>query len=92
MFRILNRIVRITDKGLEYEADPRHVDLITSSLNLSESKPVSTPGVKNPEPDLEADKDPGDTDPKDLLELFCALTCDTESMKRIEQSSKQWKA
>ena len=30
--RILNRIVRITDVGLEYEADPRHVDLTTESL------------------------------------------------------------
>ena len=76
--RILNRIVRVTDRGLEYEADPRHVDLITESLDLVESKPVATPGVKNPDPSLEAEKsdeicDPG---PKDLLELFCALTAD----------------
>ena len=82
--RILNRIVRITENGLEYEADPRHVDLITESLDLAESKPVATPGVKNPDPALEAEKDPNDTDgPKDILDLFCALTSgDTLPLKK----------
>ena len=47
--RILNRCVRVTAKGLEYESDPRHVDLIAESLNLTESKAVATPGIKNPE-------------------------------------------
>ena len=54
--RILNRIVRITDTGLEYEADPRHVELISESLELNDCKPVSTPGVKNHAPDLESVK------------------------------------
>ena len=76
--RILNRIVRVTEHGLEYEADPRHVDLITSSLNLKESKPVTTPGVKNSEAHLEADKsNDEDCEPSNLLDLFCSLTCDT---------------
>ena len=77
--RILNRIVRITESGLEYEADPRRVDLITQSLDLENSKPVATPGVKNPDPGLEAEKCSGDDDtgPKDILELFCALTSDS---------------
>ena len=44
--RILNRIVRVNASGLEYEADPRHVELITESLELAGCKPVSTPGVK----------------------------------------------
>ena len=62
--RILNRIVRITDKGLEYEADPRHVELIVESLQLQDSKPVSSPGVKNPDSSTEAatkDDDPSST-------------------------------
>ena len=81
--RILNRIVRITESGLEYEADPRHVDLIVSSLNLHESKPVATPGVKNPVPELEAEKSNDDDDqPKDLLDLLCALTSDSPLAKR----------
>ena len=54
--RILNRIVRVNASGLEYEADPRHVELITESLELAGCKPVSTPGVKNPDPSLEPSK------------------------------------
>ena len=62
--RILNRIVRITDRGLEYEADPRHVELIVESLQLQDSKPVTSPGVKNPDSSTEAatkDDDPSST-------------------------------
>jgi hypothetical protein len=44
--RVLNRIVRIDDYGLRYEADPRHVELLARSLNLEQCKPVVTPGVK----------------------------------------------
>lgn len=82
--RILNRIVRITEQGLEYEADPRHVDLITQSLNLQHSKSVATPGVKNPDPGIEAEKCTGDDDdgPKDILDLFCALTSDNSSIPK----------
>ena len=46
--RILNRILRITPKGLEYEADPRHVELLAKALNLENCKPVATPGLKRP--------------------------------------------
>ena len=46
--RILNRIVRITDEGLMYEADPRHVELLAKSLGLQDCKPVATPGIKRP--------------------------------------------
>ena len=55
-FRILNRIVRVTKNGLEYEADPRHVELIAESLEIVDCKPVVTPGVKNPLPELESVK------------------------------------
>ena len=78
--RILNRIVRVTERGLEYEADPRHVDLIVQSLNLEKSKPVATPGTKNPDPGLETEKSHKDGGPKDILDLFCALTSDNGNM------------
>ena len=55
-FLILNRVVRITPDGLEYEADPKHVELITESLNLAGCKSVNLPGVKNPDPTLEASR------------------------------------
>ena len=44
--KILNSIVRITERGLMYEADPRHVELIAKGLGLEKSKGVSTPATK----------------------------------------------
>ena len=45
--------MRITDHGLEYEADPRHVELMVESLGLRDGKSVVSPGVKNPDPAIE---------------------------------------
>jgi hypothetical protein len=42
--KVLNRVLRRTPEGWEYEADPRHAELIIKSLNLEDSKPVSTAG------------------------------------------------
>ena len=43
-------IVMDNASGLEYEADPRHVELIADLLELAGCKPVSTPVVKEPRP------------------------------------------
>ena len=62
---ILNRIVRITPKGLSYETDPRHVELLARSMGLEGCKTVSSPGIKHPFQDecldaqLNDDHDPG---------------------------------
>ena len=42
--RALNRVIRITQEGWEYEPDQRHVDLLVSGLGLGEAKGVATPG------------------------------------------------
>ena len=44
--RVLNRIVRWTDDGLEYEADPRQAEKLLQELGLEDCRVVSTPGVK----------------------------------------------
>ena len=44
--KILNRVVTASDQGLTYEADPRHCDLLMSSLNLTSSSSAASPGVK----------------------------------------------
>lgn len=41
--RVLNRVVRITEEGWEYEADQRHAELIVRGMNLSEAKGVKCP-------------------------------------------------
>jgi len=42
---ILNRLVTWTDKGIEMEADPRHVDLLLQEVVCEGSK-VTTPLIK----------------------------------------------
>ena len=36
--KILNRVVRATDAGWEYECDQRHVEIILEDLCLTEAK------------------------------------------------------
>ena len=54
--RILNRVITLTEHGLEFEADPRHVDLISRSLGLTSSNAVATPGLKETNADYDAEK------------------------------------
>ena len=44
----LNRIVRVNEKGLEIEADPRHAQEIIKAMNVQDGKSVATPTVKEP--------------------------------------------
>ena len=43
---MLNRVVRVTEDGWEYEADQRHADLLVEGLGLEKAKSVLTPGEK----------------------------------------------
>ena len=45
--RILNRILRASDAGLHWEADPGHVELLTNSLSLEGCRYVGTTGKKS---------------------------------------------
>ena len=44
--KILNKIVRLTEVGIELEADPRHAELVVRELGLEGCKPSKVPGVK----------------------------------------------
>lgn len=53
--KILNRVVRIDDDlGLLYEADPRHTELLSASMGLTNASSVKTPGVKPQDAEVEA--------------------------------------
>ena len=88
---ILNRIVRIEEDGLHYEADPRHIDMIAESLNITAANSVCTPGIKNADPSTEPESKAEDSvanassatsngweDAQNLSELLCALTGDEQ--------------
>ena len=57
--RILNRIVTWDQqRGLRYEADPRHVEILIKQLELEEAKEVATPGTKEEGRTQEKHKEP----------------------------------
>ena len=41
---VLNRMVRVTDEGWQYEADQRHADIILQAMRMSNCKPRGTVG------------------------------------------------
>ena len=42
---MLNRVLRISGEGVQYEADPRHAEILAAMLGAS-TRPVSTPGIR----------------------------------------------
>ena len=52
--RILNRVLRWTGGGIEYEPDQRHAEIVVKEMNMQNAKPVGTPAV---------------TDPKNIIEM-----------------------
>ncbi len=55
--KMLNRIVRWTDEGIEYEGDPRQVEQVIRDLGLRGCKAVSTPGVRQVFEQIQGDQD-----------------------------------
>ena len=52
----MNRIVRWTDAGIEYEADPRQAEKLIQELGLEGCRQVAIPGVKHSAEQHNADK------------------------------------
>ena len=48
--KILNRIIRATSLGWEYECDQRHVEVLVEELGLRDAKSLSSPGVEGEKP------------------------------------------
>ena len=48
--KILNKLVRYTDDGIELEADPRHAEIVVKELGLQDAKVSRVPGTKEPKP------------------------------------------
>ncbi len=54
---MLHRIIRWTEEGLEYEADPRLHEQVVQDLGLKGCKGVGTPGVKQSYEQIEGDEE-----------------------------------
>ena len=63
---ILDRIVKVDDKGLDYEADPKRVNRLAESLGITIANSFCSPGVKNPdvarEPESKTSDNPANVD------------------------------
>jgi len=53
---VLNRVIRWTSEGLEYEADPRQAEKLIAECGLTGSNTMATPGVRVSFAELEKDK------------------------------------
>ena len=53
----MNRIVRITKDGWEYEADQRHADILVEAPNLGKANSVKTPGEDEKEHEAEENEE-----------------------------------
>ena len=54
--RVLNRVIRWTSSGIEYEADPRQAERLILDLGLDGAKSVGTAGVKPTKESIAADQ------------------------------------
>ena len=72
--RILNRILRLTESGLRYEADPRHAEMLVKALGLTDASSVLTPGIK--ESSDTTDYDALRTDEHEALEQWASTPID----------------
>ena len=55
--KILNRIIRWTTEGLEYEADPRQVEKLIRDLKLEGCNTLGTPGTKPTTDQISGDRE-----------------------------------
>ena len=71
--RVLNKVLRYTDKGLELEADPRHAELVVKELRLEGSKPSRVPGSKVDMVKVRETKEEGEDEEMNTLEVAPVL-------------------
>ena len=67
--RVLKRIVRLDDAGLNYEADPRQAEMLILDGGPELGKASVTPGAKPTDPDIDAvleERDLDEVRPGDL--------------------------
>ena len=80
--RVLNRIVRITEDALLYEADPRHAEMLIQSFQLEGSKAVVTPGVKVNVDERDADTIDSEA-AKEIRQIIAMLQCKRTAPSKV---------
>ena len=60
--RILNKVIRRTEEGIELEADPRHAEIVVKELGMTDANPSKVPGMKVRAADEDEDNGTGPCD------------------------------
>ena len=84
--KILNRIIRASRRGWEYECDQRHVEVLVQELELEGAGSLSAPGIDEPvdkDEDSEAAPDP------DAAASCRALACHQRVVSRYGESGRR---
>lgn len=95
--RLLNRVLRWTSAGLEYEADQRHAELIIKELGLEAARSVSSPYPAEGYPAVEVSKTvQGDSVESTKYRGICArmnyLAVDRPDIQYTSKVASQWMA
>ena len=95
--RLLNRILRWTPAGLEYEADKRHAELIVKELGLESARSVSSPYPPEGYPAVEVSKSvQDDSEESTRYRGICArmnyLAVDRPDIQYTSKVASQWMA
>ena len=83
--RILNRVARWTSEGIEFEADPRHAEIIISQLGLRDAKGVSTPGVRTAQGEDKTDERKAEEQEEDEGNQ------EDKKKRKAEERRRRWK-
>ena len=77
--RILNRVIRITPSGWEYEADQRHVDLIITEMGAERKKTIRSSTSELKRHGLE------ELQPEPIISLLIGLTWAMPLKRSVEE-------
>ena len=65
--RVLNRVLRWSRGGIEYEPDQRHAEMIIEEMGMIGAKPVNTPTVHEDKEEAEAREEADELQPHEAI-------------------------
>ena len=87
--RILNRVVRVTEAGWEYEADQRHADLLITGMGMQDANSTRSPGEDEREDHTELEAELSTQMAKDFRGLAARANYLAQDRPDIQYAAKE---
>ena len=87
--RVLNRTVRVTGAGWEYEADQRHADLLIEGLNMTNANATKTPGEDEREDHVELMQELSSKDAREFRGLAARANYLAQDRPDLQYAAKE---